>query len=610
MAYENFYDGASYGMESGGDSLYTGSSVPQGSIGSSTGAMTANQLGDVATFLNQGMNTIEVGAVQPEVFEMIPDQHLKEINRIAKLTKVDVSMHAPIIEASGFTQQGQWNEAQREQSERQMTDVVLRASKLSPDKPMPVTMHASAVIPGSQTMPVEMFKDSDLTPKEREYVKKHKELPTQMIAVNQESGQMMPLVREKVYRPGKEGEIWSPEERLESANNTQWTKQVTDLVTHKKLADDVIRNVTQDQEELKMISEMMNTGRLQGDQLEQAKEKKEQLKNNINAGGHKAHLLLNDVMTSFGTVYETAAKYGSDEAKEELKGVSEKWNDMRNGKIDPSSALDFSLAKLDKIGNERTGIEAPQIFKAVDEFAIEKSSKTFANVAFNAYKKHGDKAPFVSIENPPYGGAIARAKDLKKLIKESRKQFTQKAINEKGMSKSEAERAAEAMIGATWDTSHSSMMRQQGFKKKHLTKEAETIAPFVKHVHLNDNFGYSHTDLPPGMGDVPIGDIMKKLKEKGYKGKHIFEGGNFFQHFKTAPHAMVLQAMGSPIYAAQAGPSWTQTYGTMGTYSGGYGPLLPSNHFSTYGAGFSGLPQELGGQMSNAQSRFSGAPNQ
>ena len=142
-----------------------------------------------------------------------------------------------------------------------------------------------------------------------------------------------------------------------------------------------------------------------------------------------------------------------------------------------------------------------------------------------------------------------------------------------------------------------------------MVKQAETIAPYVKHVHLNDNFGYTHTDLPPGMGDLPIKEIMEKFKEKDFKGKHIFEGGNFFQHFKTAPHAMVLEAMGSPLYSMQAQPSWTNVYGTMGTYSGGYGPFLPTQHFSTYGAGFSGLPQELGGQVSGAQSRFAGTPN-
>jgi hypothetical protein len=36
---------------------------------------------------------------------------------------------------------------------------------------------------------------------------------------------------------------------------------------------------------------------------------------------------------------------------------------------------------------------------------------------------------------------------------------------------------------------------------------------------------------------------------------------------------------------------------------------LPEKHFSTYGTGFSSLPEELGGQIPGTQSRFSGTQN-
>jgi hypothetical protein len=111
------------------------------------------------------------------------------------------------------------------------------------------------------------------------------------------------------------------------------------------------------------------------------------------------------------------------------------------------------------------------------------------------------------------------------------------------------------------------------------------------------------------MGDVPFKEILNEFEKKGTKGKPaIFEGGGFFQHFKTGGHQYVLQGMGAPMYSTSASPSWARSYGTMGTYSSGYGPFLPDQHFSIYGAGFSGLPQELGGQVSNKNSRFSGTP--
>ena len=71
---------------------------------------------------------------------------------------------------------------------------------------------------------------------------------------------------------------------------------------------------------------------------------------------------------------------------------------------------------------------------------------------------------------------------------------------------------------------------------------------------------------------------------------------------------MMLEAMGSPLYSAIAEPTWKTAYGQMGTYSSGYGPFLPEQHFSIYGAGFASLPTELGGQIPGKQSRFSGTP--
>ena len=254
-------------------------------------------------------------------------------------------------------------------------------------------------------------------------------------------------------------------------------------------------------------------------------------------------------------------------------------------------------------------IPAPQLYKPVEEFTQEKASTTLGNVAFESYKKFGDKSPIISIENPPYGTALGRAEDLKNLIEETRKKFVEKARKE-GMSASQAEDASKKLIGATWDTSHISMMRKQGFGKEKLIEEAKLIAPFVKHVHLNDNFGSTHTDLPPGMATVPFKEILKEFEKAGVKGKKVFEGGAFFQHFQTSPHPYVLEALGSPLYGMHMAPYWNQIMATQGNYFAGYGQILPDQHFATYGAGFSGMPLELGGQIPGKQSRFAGAPNQ
>jgi len=203
---------------------------------------------------------------------------------------------------------------------------------------------------------------------------------------------------------------------------------------------------------------------------------------------------------------------------------------------------------------------------------------------------------------------MASGEDLKELVEKTRQKFVNKLVSE-GKSKSEAQAVAEKLIGATWDTSHIAMIRKQGFGNQKIVEETKAIAPYIKHVHFNDNFGSTHTDLPPGMGSVPIKDVLEVLEKNKVKGKRIFEGGNFFQHFQKSPFPYTLSWSGSPIYSEAGGPYFNQM-GGLGAYYMGHGPVNPNIHHSLYGLGFTALPVELGGEMPGQQSRFSGAPNQ
>lgn len=597
MAYENFYQGTPYALDPQSDEFYTGAKLSAGSIGGTTSVQSANQLREVSNLLNTGMIPAEISAINPEVFEMIPQQHLKELDRQAKLTGAEMTLHAPIIEPSGFTQQG-WNEQNRELSERHLASVVLRAHEISPDKPMPVTIHSSA-IPGTETMPIEMFKQSELTDEEKTL----KEIPTQLIAVNQETGDLVPLRREiRHYPTSPEGKIFAPTEELEIANESYWDNKLSQLLFYKERGDEILtKNFPMVAAEYKELSQ----GNLPIENL--GSQQKVALSNVANA-----QIYLKNTHQSLNSLFNEAYKVSNEKGKEALKKASIQFKDnLERGSLDPtkySTALQGIIRAMQQITVEghKAGIRT-DIYKPIEEFATDKASETFSNVALKAYDKFGNKAPIISIENPPYGTAISTAETLRALIERSREKFVEKAVK-KGMTEAEAKKAAESMIGATWDTSHISMIRKQGFKEQELIKQAEIIAPFVKHVHLNDNLGFTHTDLPPGMGTVPIKEILKKFGKEEYKGKHIFEGGAFVQHFKTIPHGLVLEATGSPIYSAIAQPTWTQIYGSMGGYASGYGNMLPEQNFSIYGGGFSGLPQELGGQIPGKQSRLSGTP--
>ena len=61
--------------------------------------------------------------------------------------------------------------------------------------------------------------------------------------------------------------------------------------------------------------------------------------------------------------------------------------------------------------------------------------------------------------------------------------------------------------------------------------------------------------------------------------------------------------------SAGQGPYWNQAIGLEQSYFGGYGQMLPNINYEIFGAGFSQLPAELGGQRpGGAGGRMSGRP--
>ena len=341
------------------------------------------------------------------------------------------------------------------------------------------------------------------------------------------------------------------------------------------------------------------------------------------AYGHleNAGTYLKNAQQSLNGLFHKAYKYGTEDEKKKLEIESNKFK-RRLGILEPGKEyskqeIELSKKKQRDIVNQSEAMQGlirglsdvnPDLYVPVEEFATKHSSETFANVALDAFEKFKDKAPKISIENLYPGMAFAHGKEMDNLIMESKKKFVEKAIA-KGIPESTARTQADKMIGMTLDVGHLNIARKAGFKEEDIMKEVEQIAKHVKHVHLTDNFGYSDSHLPPGMGNVPIKEIMEKLEKKGFKGRKIVEAGGLVQHFGTSPYPVSLEAMGSPIYSMQMSPYWNQAIGLQQGYFSGYGQMLPSVNYETFGAGFSQLPSELGGQRPGAKgSRMSGAP--
>ncbi len=595
--YENFYNGADSALIPSYNPV--GYQIDVGEIGTALDPRTANQLGEVNHKMNPGVKTVEVQGVSADVLESIPDQHLDELKRLMKLTGVNPSFHAPIIEASGVGEKG-WNEETRESAERQLKSAVLRSHKLDPEGNISVTVHSTAQLP--EMRPVTKTEDGKI-----------KEGPFWVI--DPDSGQIGQLPREKRYFP-EEGKFegkempFEPEKELAKLNNDQWMSQLSDINRYSNYGEEIISKLkTEGRLNPEVLSKLK-----QGFDAEQFKgeEEKSYLKNlqkDINHG----QIYLRDSYRNMKSLFDKAYASSKGEDKERLSGFA-KWAApiVENGiENDPEKLEKFS--EVIERGLKTLGaIKSPQKFQELNNFVVDKSAETFANIATSSFEKFGNTTPIINIENPPAGGGLSKAEDLKELIESSRDKLKQNLIK-KGMGKSEAKQTAEKLIGATWDIGHINMLRKQGYTKEDIIKQTKTIAPFVKHVHLSDNFGMEHTELPMGMGNVPTKEILKELKKKGFKGKKIVEAGNWWQHFADKgggnPIYPTLQNFDSPLYSSGTGPTWSQL-GGYGTYFSGQGAISPQVHHSLYGAGFSNLPQELGGEIPGTQSRFSGTPNQ
>ncbi len=620
---ENVYQGGTDSFNPAYGSVFTGYRVAASEIGMTTDPRTANQLQALNTSLNQGAIPIEVGVLQPQAFDQIPKQHFEEMRRVAQLTGAKLSLHAPLIEPSGMGEQG-WSEAGQKLAEQQLTDVIIRASDLDKNGNVPITIHSTGM-PGSEY---------EITPEGKKQLKK-------LVIVDRSNGKpVQTLEGETLYYPNMErwkpgvteeqktkvfqgelsaedfrekisaeqGKYRTPEQRLDILNHSHWDQEVTQLIFNKERADEIL------QQNYPQIQDVLGKLRRKEINFEDMTATQKQVYYHFD----NARIYLEDNQQHVEALFNKAWKYGTEEDREKLKSLSKNFQEELNES--EGSLIKESQAIQNLLNGMRYKI-IPKQFVPVEEFAIDKSTETFANVAANAYKELGDKAPIISIENLMPGMAFALKKEgekglpgMNELILESKRKFVERVIKPKdkgglGLSEKEAQKQADRIIGMTLDVGHLNIARKDKFKEEDLRKEVEAIARHVKHVHVTDNFGYSDSHLPPGMGNVPIKELLQELEKQGFSGRKILEVGGWFEHFKTSPYAESLAAMGSPIYSMKLGPYWNETINYLEGYMGGYGMMLPQTNYQTFGAGFAQLPIELGGQVGGGQgSRMSGKP--
>ena len=419
--------------------------ITAGTMGMTTDPRVANILQEVSTKLSSGVKQIEISAVSPEVFDAMPKQHLKEVNRLSKLTGIDVSLHAPVMDVSGIDPRSGFSESERELSERKVTEALLRAKELDPDGNIPVTFHSAEGIPGSQFLP----------PSERKEEEKHRKL----IVVNKETGKMAPLEPEIEYYPGTEKlkpERRSPEQRRDTLNKTEWGNRISQLIFNKERADELLEK---SKPFIEHLIEEIETGKFKEEDFKFSPDLQRAYRHYENAQAY-----LHDLHTQTSSLFSRAYEFGNEHQKEILKAYSEnfgkniKKDSIPNPVSKDKEPLPNPFVQAQAMHELIHGLKriTPEMYVPVEEFAVEKSSQTFGNAAFNAYKKFKDKAPTLVIENPPAGFALSTGEDIKNMVEESRKHFVKKAVSD-GMSESQAKKEAEKIIGATWDVGHINM---------------------------------------------------------------------------------------------------------------------------------------------------------
>ena len=614
---ENFYEGSKgsdYNLSKDYGETFIGNDyrAPSSNFALTTLPNTANQIREISAKLNTGAKNVEITALQPELFEAIPEQHLKEINRLKKITGIDLTLHAPLIEASGVTDRGV-DESRRVQAERQIDLVLKRAHTLDPDGNVVITFHTTSGLP-------EM--------KVREMVEKNgkrEERVNEMLVINERDGQITTVKSKPNFLEGKSEQ--NPQDMLNEFNDNAWTKELTQLSFHAHNGQNSIAEALRMEGKDKLSEDLKDSSvmdiykkynTVEGQKIMNEKSEVEkgiirQVVNTVNYGDIYVRDAYKELQDMFNKAWDVVQKKGTEEDRMKMEEFQKRISKRAKDFKDPKNLPELATEVLNGTQLLSTLSTTPKVYTPLQDFVIDKSSETFSNAAIRSYQDKKGNAPIISLENPPAGQmGLGTGEDVRALVEATRKKFVEKAVSELGMSKRDAEKQAEKQIGATWDVGHINMLKKHGYSDKDILKETEKVAKYVKHLHLSDNFGFEHTELPMGMGNVPMAGHLKKLKEqfgdKVDKIKKVIETGSWYQHFQTTPFKKTMEAFGSPIYGMKMAPYWNQAAVASQNYFSGYGQMLPEGNFSMYGAGFSSLPTELGGQVGGGRGRLSGNP--
>lgn len=660
----DFYSGYQSSMDPGKNSKSF--SMHNYRLGAPTSPLHAKQLEDFGKRLNSGIMNIEIGTLDPNKFEFIPQEHFEGIRQLADLTGAKPSLHGPLMDLAGFdSQSGRWSETERKGTVEHIWSMMERAHAMDPKGNLPVVFHAGATFSQEFAQGLKE-QDYEMNPKtgkyekvEKDYKPFGKDLPGvfAMGVVNPHTGEVTRLTYEEKYSIlDREKQIYTPHRRLDSLNQSQWDKEKLEILGYQKEIEDLRQKLLLKKEQNDAIRK---TG-LQGEQEYRSTYDQNQL--DIDILSHHIEQIRSYMDSSMSETfdkftkgfkgvserkkreYETfqkekekihkqfkidelderimAGKHAEAEARQRLRDAPNK-REQEKLREHLVQVQDFvtahELERSKALVREVSEMPTPQLWRPISDFAKEKTVDTISEVMLKAYKRFGDNAPMMAVENFWPNTPMSTAEELREAILNARNTFSKGLVKQQGYSKKKADKVAEKLIAATWDVGHINNLRKAGLEgeelKQKVVEETKKVADVVRHVHVTDNFGFHDSHLPPGMGNVPVAEMMQeldkewtKLREQGklpIEPRSIIEAGAFVGEIGQDPTVIGLEFFETPLYKMGPGPSWSQE--SIQSYGVNF-VELPQAHFNLYGSSFTTLPKELGGQIGADSSRFSGNP--
>jgi len=570
-----------------------------------------SQLANTNTAINWGVNNLELSMGHEMTFQQAG--HLAQLGglergelvRLANLNRINLSVHAPIVDPAGVGQEG-FSEDARKAAIRELKNSIDFADQIgtrSNIKNVPIVMHAAHYPYGNpapqekivyvdrDTGHVGLAQAKDVTYKE-DHLKKYG------------------LISKEEAFPEKYGGSYRTEafSRLYPEQRAEYNKRIAEI----RSKGDWDYEHTEQKDRFKLAPSgelrMKNSMLMQGIDSQIA--------------NYRYHVRIDEshkvqVMAEFEDAKKRNDTAAMQRAAMELKGVG---------------------TDIDTYKRERERLEAQKYFykhefggkvlEQTEDYAKEKIAKTIAELAEYSFKK--ESKPMLVVENWVPESVAGDPKKVAEIIAKARDNFANKLMQEQHYSSNEAAKQAEAIIGVNFDIGHANLWKKyqkwdesEGkmveYTNEDIKKWATQVYPYLKHVHLTDNFGDLDAHLPLGWGNAPIKEVIAGLKEKGWSGRAILETFGAIAYGAGAPGAFgVAQSLyetGMPL--AAGGPSWEQAAGTyfQSGYSGFTGHPAPGGTYwpdvGQYAVGFSGLPYSSGSRMpgrGGEGSQFAGAP--